>query len=677
MASSLTLTAVKPSFTARLLGFWKSLQKNRIALIGLGMLVVIILVAIFAPVIAPYDNTTSAGFQVGDTYNPPSAQHWLGTDDAGKDVFTNFIFGARVSLIVGFFAAFISVFIGGVIGIVAGFYGGRVENILMRFTDIMLVIPDLPLMVVIVALTKPSVLNIIFVIGLLDWTTTSRIVRSQTLAVKSRKFVLRARAIGAGNGHIIRHHILPLVMPILVVNAVLVVSLAILNESTLSFLGLGDPTALSWGQMLNYAFGRGAMSVGAWWALFAPGFGIVWVVLGLTLLGHGLEQVLNPRLETHHLMKARPVIKHEGRGQTLHNGTLPHAQDDARQGVPDEAPILLEVDKVSISYINEGKPPARAVENVSFTLREGELMGLVGESGCGKTTLMLGLLRLLPAAGQIVDGEVWFCNKELTALTEQEMEEVRWKGISIVFQGAMNALNPVRTVGDQIAEAIVKHNPEIKGQALNARVDELLDLVGITAKHRDHYPHQYSGGMRQRAMIAMALACNPQVVIADEPTTALDVMIQAQVLELLDSLRKRLGLSIIFVTHDLGVVAEMCDSVLVMYGGVTAEYANVDTVYNLARHPYTQELLKAFPDLTHPEKRLVSIPGYPPRLDDLPAGCRFAPRCPLAFERCHVEAPAILEVEEKHYVSCHLVTPSSPALPPRGAIPSPLGRGLG
>ena len=184
----------------------------------------------------------------------------------------------------GFFAAFISVFIGGVLGIVAGFYGGRVENILMRFTDIMLVIPDLPLMVVIVALTKPSLLNIIFVIGLLGWTTTARIVRSQTLAVKSRKFVLRARAIGAGNGHIIRHHILPLVMPILVVNAVLVVSLAILNESTLSFLGLGDPTALSWGQMLNYAFGRGAMSTGAWWALVTPGFGIVWVVLGLTLL---------------------------------------------------------------------------------------------------------------------------------------------------------------------------------------------------------------------------------------------------------------------------------------------------------------------------------------------------------------------------------------------------------
>jgi peptide/nickel transport system permease protein len=617
------------------------------AVAGLFMLVVMILAAVFAPAIAPYDNSTSTDVQMEDIYNPPSAAHWLGTDDAGKDVFTNFIFGARVSLLVGFFAAFISVFIGGVLGIVAGFFGGRIENFLMRFTDIMLVIPDLPLMVVIVALTKPSLLNIIFVIGLLGWTTTARIVRSQTLAVKSRKFVLRARAIGAGNGHIIRHHILPLVMPILVVNAVLVVSLAILNESTLSFLGLGDPTAASWGQMLNFAFGRGAMSAGAWWTLVTPGLGIVWVVLSLTLFGHGLEQVLNPRLETHHLMRPREIIRNEATGKPLPRGI--------RSKVPEEAPILVEVNNLSISYNTEGKPSARAVENVSFTLRQGELMGLVGESGCGKTTLMLALLRLLPSAGQIVDGEVWFGDKELTSLTEIEMEGIRWKGISIVFQGAMNALNPVRTVGDQIGEAIVKHDPGMKGAVLKKRVSELLELVGISPEHKGHFPHQYSGGMRQRAMIAMALACNPQVVIADEPTTALDVMIQAQVLELLDSLRKRLGLSIIFVTHDLGVVAEMCDSVLVMYGGVTAEYSDVDTIYNKARHPYTQELLKAFPDLSNPEKRLASIPGYPPRLDNLPAGCRFAPRCPVAFDRCREEAPEIHQLDAKHFASCHLL----------------------
>ncbi len=286
------------------------------------------------------------------------------------------------------------------------------------------------------------------------------------------------------------------------------------------------------------------------------------------------------------------------------------------------------------------------------------MIGLVGESGCGKTTLMLSLLRLLPAVGQIVNGRVFFNGKDLVTLSDEELNHIRWKEISIVFQGAMNALNPVRTVGDQIAEAITNHLPDFPKENLQARVVELLELVGIAADHKDNYPHQYSGGMRQRAMIAMALACNPQVIIADEPTTALDVMIQAQILELLDDLRKKLGLAIVFVTHDLGVVAEICDKVLVMYGGVTAEYANVDVIYNDPKHPYTQELLKAFPDLTKPKKKLSSIPGYPPRLEALPAGCRFAPRCPAAFARCHTEQPALHKITDEHIASCHLVEAS-------------------
>lgn len=636
MQTALQKDAPESQSSSWVTAFWKNFRKNIAGVIGLWMLLLVIFVSIFAPVITPYEQSSSTSVGIEDIYQPPSAEHWFGTDDAGQDVFTNFIFGARISLLVGFFAAFISIFIGGIFGLVAGFFGGRWENFLMRFTDIMLVIPELPLLVVIVALTRPSLMNIIFVIGILGWTTTSRVVRSQTLAVKSRKFVLRARAIGADRLHILFRHIMPLVMPILVVQAVLAISLAILNESTLSFIGLGDPSALSWGQMLNFAFGRGAMSAGAWWALVVPGFGIVWVVLALTLLGQGLEQVLNPRLDTHHLMPGKPVVQKEA-GQVI--------QKDA----------LLEVQNLSIHYINNGKAPARAVENISFTLKEGELIGLVGESGCGKTTLMLSLLKLLPAAGQIVNGKVFYLGKDLTAMSEAEINEVRWSRISIIFQGAMNALNPVRTVGDQIAEAILKHDPGYPREKLAPRVTELLDLVGISADQKEHFPHQYSGGMRQRAMIAMALACNPQVVIADEPTTALDVMIQAQILELLDSLRKKLGLAVIFVTHDLGVVAELCDRVLVMYGGVTAEYADVDVIYNTPKHPYTQELLKAFPDLTKPKKKLTSIPGYPPPLDNLPVGCRFSPRCPAAFARCHTEEPALHVLDDGHIASCHLV----------------------
>ena len=249
-------------------------------------------------------------------------------------------------------------------------------------------------------------------------------------------------------------------------------------------------------------------------------------------------------------------------------------------------------------------------------------------------------------------------------MTEAQMADVRWKNISMIFQGAMNALNPVRRVGDQIAEAIWQHYPVTDKAQVEDRVSELLDLVGIGPDRKSQYPHQFSGGMRQRVMIAMALACTPQIVIADEPTTALDVMIQAQILQLLSRLREKLGVAVLFITHDLGVVAEICDTVLVMYGGVVAEYADVDTIYNHPRHPYTQELLKAFPDLSNVDHQLVAIPGYPPRLNALPPGCRFAPRCPAVFDRCHTAQPPAnrlsqgkLKNNTPHYASCFLLEP--------------------
>lgn len=289
-------------------GFWRNFIRNRLGMIGLIMIVLVTFMAIFAPLLAPYDPYKITRVTIDDIYAPPSPQHLLGTDDAGKDVLSSFMYGARVSLIVGFFASMISVVIGGTIGITAGFYGGRAENIMMRFTDIMLVIPEFPLIILLVALTEPSLLNIIFVIGLLGWTGSARLIRSQTLSVKERKYVMRARAIGAGNRHIIGQHIFPMVLPLIVVNTVLVISLAILNESALGFLGLSDPTKISWGQMMNFAFTRGAMSAGAWWVLVIPGLGIVWLVLASTLLGQGMEQVFNPRLETHHLSVGKSMV---------------------------------------------------------------------------------------------------------------------------------------------------------------------------------------------------------------------------------------------------------------------------------------------------------------------------------------------------------------------------------
>ena len=633
----------------RLFTIWKRLRRSPMGLVGAFMLLSAIIVAIFAAQIAPYDPDEVVRVTIMDIYVIPNAEHPFGTDDAGKDVLTNFIYGARVSLIVGFFASFIAVGIGGTLGIVAGYMGGRVESVIMRFTDIMLVIPDLPLAVVLVALTKPSLTNIILVIGLLGWTGTARLVRSQTLSVKQRKFVVRAKAIGASDFHIIRRHILPSVLPLMVANTVLVISLAILNESVLAFIGLGDPTTLSWGQMLNFAFSRGAMSAGAWWAMLVPGLGIVWVVLACTLLGHGIEQVLNPRIEKHYLNKDQQLSRFEASSTPVTPVTI--SVEDTPQI---DREVLLDVRGLSISYVSGNKPPARAVEDVSFTLHKGETLGLVGESGCGKSTLMLSLMRLLPPDGRITQGEVLFNGHDLLKLDEKQLNGLRWKDISMIFQGAMNAMNPVRSVGDQIAEAILLHTPITEPKELNARVDELLDLVGISPKRREDFPFQYSGGMRQRAMIAMALACDPQIVIADEPTTALDVMIQAQILDLLMSLKERLGLSIIFVTHDLGVIAELCDSVLVMYGGMMAEYATVDKIFNAPEHPYTQELLRAFPDISNFTQKLTAIPGYPPRLDALPAGCRFAPRCPKVFDKCHTHVPPLYTINAQQHAGCHL-----------------------
>jgi len=316
---------------------------------------------------------------------------------------------------------------------------------------------------------------------------------------------------------------------------------------------------------------------------------------------------------------------------------------------------LLDVRNLSVDYLTDDGTPLRAVEDVSFSLKQGRSLGLVGESGCGKTTAMLGVLRLLPAEGRIVSGEVRYRGVDLLRLSEQEMRKHRWNKIAIVFQGAMNALNPVRTIGDQIAEPIMLQGAATDKKAASERVGELLEMVGITPEMARQYPHQYSGGMRQRAMTAMALACSPDILIADEPTTALDVMIQAQILDLFQHLQKQLGLSIILVTHDLGVVAEICDDVLVMYGGRTAEYASVDTIYNEPLHPYTQRLMQAFPDIDGPALKtsLASIPGYPPPLDALPPGCRFEPRCHRKSDVCAVESPPLVAVKPGHYVACH------------------------
>ena len=323
---------------------------------------------------------------------------------------------------------------------------------------------------------------------------------------------------------------------------------------------------------------------------------------------------------------------------------------------------LLEIRDLTVEFETRSGS-VHAVSGASFDLRKGEAIGLAGESGCGKTTTALSLMRLLPSNGRIASGSIQLDGKDLVRASETAMRKIRWKQISIIFQGAMNSLNPVRRVGGQIAEPIILHDGATKEEALG-RAGQLLELCGISQERANDYPHEFSGGMRQRVMIAMALACNPKIVIADEPVTALDVMIQAQILELLERLRKELGLSMILISHDLSVLAETCDRVAIMYAGKIVESGPVAEVFEDPKHPYTQGLVAAFPDIR--SQRLIpeAIPGDVPSLITPPAGCVFHPRCKFAFDRCAKAEPGLAEITAGRVAACFLF-PQVPEVPGR------------
>ncbi len=315
---------------------------------------------------------------------------------------------------------------------------------------------------------------------------------------------------------------------------------------------------------------------------------------------------------------------------------------------------LLSLDELKVYYSTK-EGDVKAVDKVSLEVEKGEAMGFAGESGCGKTTSALAITRLLPPNAKIL-GHVKFDGQDLTTMAEETLrKEIRWKRISLVFQGAMNAFNPVIRVGDQIVEAITLHEDVSVPEAHN-RAEELFKQVGLDPARIEHYSFEFSGGMRQRAMIAMAIACNPDLLIADEPSTALDVIVAAQTLELLRTLRKELGISMILISHDLSILAETCSRVAIMYAGQIMEYGDIGPVFTSPAHPYTQGLLGAFPSIRAERSRhLISIPGYPPDLISPPTGCPFHPRCPFAAKLCMEERPDLTILPDGRKVACHLV----------------------
>ena len=310
---------------------------------------------------------------------------------------------------------------------------------------------------------------------------------------------------------------------------------------------------------------------------------------------------------------------------------------------------LLEVNDLHVTY--SADPDVKAVQGVSFTLEEGETLGIVGESGCGKTTLAQAIMGALPDNGDITGGEIIFNGQDITHLSNRERRKIRWEEMSMISQSAMNSLDPVYRVKDQIKEAIQEHRDESDAECYE-RARELMELVGLDPDRVEDYPHQLSGGMRQRVIIAMSLALDPDLIIADEPTTALDVIIQEQILYRIKELQRELGNSMVMVTHDISVVAETCDSMVVMYGGELMESGSVDEIFNDAHHPYTLGLQNAFPSVEGDKRDLTSIPGSPPDLSNPPEGCPFASRCPFEAPECREELPTT-ELGESHRVRCH------------------------
>jgi peptide/nickel transport system ATP-binding protein len=314
---------------------------------------------------------------------------------------------------------------------------------------------------------------------------------------------------------------------------------------------------------------------------------------------------------------------------------------------------LLNVKNLQIEFKLSGNRNLKAVDGVNFSLNQGETLALVGESGSGKTTTALSLMRLLPSNGKIINGEIIYRDKNVVTAPENKLRHLRWKEISIIFQGAMNALNPVLTIEKQITEVIVYHEGVSEAKA-KERAVELLKLVEIDPSRLNQYPHEFSGGMRQRVMIAMSLACNPKIVIGDEPTTALDVMVQAQIFELMEKLKKEFNLSMILITHDLSVLGDTCDKVAVMYGGQIVEYGDIESIYSNPMHPYTQKLLSSYPIIGGKKELPESIPGIPLDLTEKVVGCRFAPRCHKATEICSSTMPPVCVVKDSHQYLCHL-----------------------
>jgi peptide/nickel transport system permease protein len=693
-----------------------TLPRSPKVIAGLVIMAPFVVVSIIGRWIAPYSPNatdlqhwvqhvqvpgTGPGTDIPAQYYPlplaPSAAHWLGTTVFAQDVLSQVLVSTQATLFVGLLAAALATVLSVLVGVTSGYLGGGADEGLSLIANVFLAIPGLPLLIVLASYAPSagsSILLVAVIIAVTAWAYSARVLRAQTLSLRNRDFVEAARVSGEGRLRIILAEVLPNLLPIVAASFLFTTLYAIYAYVAIAFLGLaGSPTSSppglwNWGDMLREGFANNAIRGGWWWWWAPPGLCVALLGTGLALLNFGVDEYVNPRLRVVGLSRRMaekvgisvrptlgmtPVVRDVKPAVPLRPHPLPTAQEP-----------VLEIRGLSVDY-GYGDEAVHAVVDCDLVLRRGRVLGLAGESGSGKSTLALAAIRLLRSPALITAGEVLFHSKpisgdglsgtvDLLAADEDELREVRWSEISVVLQSSMNALNPVITLGAQFDDLLRVHRPRLSRFARRERSGELLDMVGINADRLRSYPHELSGGMRQRAMIAMALALEPQVMILDEPTTALDVVTQREILEELIALRDRLGFAALFITHDLSLLVELADEIAVMYAGRLMERAPAASLFKSPRLPYTHGLIHCFPPMHGKRTRMQGIAGSPPDLRDLPSGCAFHPRCAWAMEQCRHEVPRLEQLDgSAREVACWLhrgggTVPAELALPDPGAI---------
>jgi peptide/nickel transport system permease protein len=633
----------------------RRILRSPMTMLGLVGALLILTAAAFAPWLAPYNPTTQ---NLANILVPPiwaeggTAEHLLGTDGLGRDVASRLLYGARNSLFVAVAAMLIGSGLGLATGLVAGFFGGRVDALIMRLGDVQLAFPFILLAIAILGvLPDRRAIHLILVLGIPGWIIYARVVRSRVLAEREKDYVEAARAVGAGGWRRLFRYVFPSVWQVVPVIALLDVGFLIIMESTLAFLGLGlPPPNPTWGGIL--AEGRRNMVVSPWLPVL-PGLAILVTVLSINLFGDGLASVFDPRLRRGGMRRIIPRALTES---TTDDEATGQADGAAPAGAAAGDP-LLQVRGLRIDFPS-AESTVHAVRGIDFVLRRGETLGVVGESGSGKSVTASAILQLLDPPGRVTGGQILLDGEDLIRASNRRMAELRGRKLGMIFQNPAASLNPVLTIGFQMREALREVAGCSRNEAASLAHRALLD-VGIPdpARVTRQHPFQLSGGMNQRVMIAMALAASPQVLIADEPTTALDTTTQAQILRRLVDLTDEHDISLVLITHDIAVVAEYADTILVLYAGEVCELGPVSQVVHDPHHPYTRALLESVPRVETADDRLVPIPGDLPDPRTQRTGCPFAGRCPAVMDVCREVAPPRFDVGSRHDAACHLWAP--------------------